>query len=149
MGGADAVLARAKADFAQGEYRWVAQVCSQVVHAEPDNACARELCANAMEQLGYQAESATWRNAYLQGTLEMRKGPPKMSRAGPASPDVIRALTLDLFFDYLAIRVNCALAPRANGWVMNWHFTDTEQRLCADPAEQHAYACGRQGKPPR
>jgi alkyl sulfatase BDS1-like metallo-beta-lactamase superfamily hydrolase len=127
MGGADAVLARAKADFAQGEYRWVAQVCSQVVHAEPDNACARELCANAMEQLGYQAESATWRNAYLQGTLEMRKGPPKMSRAGPASPDVIRALTLDMFFDYLAIRVNCARAEGKH-WVMNWHFTDTEQR---------------------
>lgn len=126
MGGADAVLARARADFDKGEYRWVAQVCSQLVYAEPDNAAARALCANAMEQLGYQAESATWRNAYLQGTLEMRKGPPRMSRAGPASPDVIKALTLDMYFDYLAIRVNAARAAGKH-WVMNWRFTDTGQ----------------------
>ena len=127
MGGADAVLARAQADFDQGEYRWVAQVCSQLVHAEPDNAAARELCANAMEQLGYQAESATWRNAYLQGTLEMRNGPPKMSRAGITSADMVRSLTLDMYFDYLAVRINCAKADGKH-WVMNWRFTDTGQR---------------------
>lgn len=75
------------------------------------------------------------------------KAPPKMSRAGPASPDVIRALTLDMFFDYLAIRVNCARAEGKH-WVMNWHFTDTEQRYVLT-LEQHAYACGRQGKPSR
>ena len=127
MGGADAVLARAQADFDQGEYRWVAQVCSQLVHADPDNAAARELCANAMEQLGYQAESATWRNAYLQGTLEMRNGPPKMSRAGITSADMVRSLTLDMYFDYLAVRINCAKADGKH-WVMNWRFTDTGQR---------------------
>ena len=56
MGGAAAVIARAKADFAKGEYRWVAQVMKEVVYAEPANIEARALCADALEQMGYQAE---------------------------------------------------------------------------------------------
>ena len=67
-----AAIARAREDFAKGEYRWVADAMSQVVFAEPDNAAARELGADALEQLGYQSESATWRNAYLQGARELR-----------------------------------------------------------------------------
>ena len=74
MGGADAAIARAREDFAKGEYRWVADAMSQVVFAEPDNRAARELGADALEQLGYQSESATWRNAYLQGARELRGG---------------------------------------------------------------------------
>ena len=74
MGGAEAAIARAREDFAKGEYRWVADAMSQVVFAEPDNRAARELGADALEQLGYQSESATWRNAYLQGARELRGG---------------------------------------------------------------------------
>ena len=74
MGGASAVIARAKADFAKGEYRWVAQVMKEVVYAEPKNIEARALCADALEQMGYQAESATWRNAFLYGAQELRHG---------------------------------------------------------------------------
>jgi len=74
MGGAAAVLTRARSDFAKGEYRWVAQVANQLVFAEPDNSEARELAADALEQLGYQAESATWRNAYLYAAKELREG---------------------------------------------------------------------------
>ncbi len=51
-------IARAREDFKNGEYRWVAQVMSQVVFADPDNAEARNLEADALEQLGYQAEAA-------------------------------------------------------------------------------------------
>ena len=65
MGGADAVLARARVDFERGEYRWVAQAVNNVVFADPDNAEARGLQADALEQLGYQAENGTWRNFYL------------------------------------------------------------------------------------
>jgi alkyl sulfatase BDS1-like metallo-beta-lactamase superfamily hydrolase len=42
-------------------------VLNQVVFADPTNRQARELAADALEQLGYQAEAATWRNAYLMG----------------------------------------------------------------------------------
>ena len=127
MGGADAVLARARQDFERGEYRWVAQVCSQLVHAEPANLPARALAADAMEQLGYQAESATWRNAYLQGAMELRHGAPKLQTMNPANADMVRALPLDMFFDYLAMRLDGAKAE-GKRLVLNWQFSDTGER---------------------
>ena len=128
MGGADAVLARARDDFARGEYRWVAQVCNLVAQAHaPGEAAANAACAlgaQALEQLGYQAESATWRNAYLQAALELRHGPPQLPQAPLAVPDVVRAMPLGLFFDYLAMRLD---GPRAEGLrhSFNWRFNDT------------------------
>jgi linear primary-alkylsulfatase len=127
MGGAEAATARAREDFGKGEYRWVAEAMSQVVFAEPGNAAARELGADALEQLGYQSESATWRNAYLLGAAELRGGMtavPGLTRAGS---DIVRGLSLDLFFDFMGVRLN---GPKAEGKtiVVNWSFTDTDQR---------------------
>jgi alkyl sulfatase BDS1-like metallo-beta-lactamase superfamily hydrolase len=102
MGGADAVLRRARACFERGEYRWVAQVVNHVVFAEPDNAEARALQADTLEQLGYQAESATWRNAYLNAAQELREGtPPIPMRLNPRS---FEAMTAEQCFDVLGIR---------------------------------------------
>ena len=69
MGGADAVMTRARIDFENGEYRIVADVLNHVVFADPSNVQARQLGADALEQLGYVAESATYRNAFLTGAL--------------------------------------------------------------------------------
>lgn len=126
MGGADAALKRAREDFAKGEYRWVAQVASQIVFADPSNRAARELGADALEQLGYQVESATARNAFLQGALELRNGVPKLPAISSAGPDVVRAIPLDMFFDYMAVRLS---GDKAQGKtiVLNWKFTDTQQ----------------------
>ncbi|AMO24577.1 alkyl sulfatase dimerization domain-containing protein [Ramlibacter solisilvae] len=126
MGGAQAVLAKARDDYARGEYRWVAQLASQLVFADPANQEARQLGADALEQLGYQSESATARNAYLQGAMELREGMPKTLGAVTASPDAIRAMPLEMFFDYLGIRLN---GPKAAGKaaVLNWRFTDTKE----------------------
>lgn len=128
MGGADAVLQRAQADYDRGEYRWVAQVASQLVFADAANQAARHLGANALEQLGYQSESATARNAYLQGAAELRHGVPQLPGVRAASPDLVRAMTLEQYFDYLAVRLN---GPRAQGKhiVLNWQFTDTGEQL--------------------
>ena len=95
MGGADAVLARARADFEKGEYRWVAQAVNYVVFADPDNAAARELQADTLEQLGYQAENGTWRNFYLSAARELRDGvvvmpTPSSASAGRRAGDVGR-----------------------------------------------------------
>lgn len=128
MGGADAVIARAKADFTKGDYRWVAEVMTQVVHAEPQNAAARGLAADALEQLGYQAESGIWRNAYLTGAHELRNGLPRGPVAGSGSPDVVRAIPLDLFFDYLAVRLDPQKAGDSTLSV-NWTFTDTNEKV--------------------
>ena len=127
MGGADEVLRRAREDFAKGYYRWVAQVTNHVVFADPGNREARELCADAMEQLGYQAESATWRNAYLVGAFELRNGVSKAEAPLGLNPDTLKALTIDMYFDLMGVRLN---GPRADGKKIriNWSFTDTKQK---------------------
>jgi alkyl sulfatase BDS1-like metallo-beta-lactamase superfamily hydrolase len=128
MGGAAAVIERARADYGRGEYRFVAEAMSQVVFAEPANTEARALGADALEQLGYAAESAIWRNAYLLGARELRHGPgPGLARA-PVSPDVVRAMSPELFFDYLGVRLD---GDRAEGKriVVNWAFTDLARQF--------------------
>ncbi|MFC4863163.1 alkyl/aryl-sulfatase [Pseudomonas sp. MAHUQ-62] len=123
MGGSAEVLKKAKADFAKGEYRWVAEAAKQVVFAEPDNTEAKNLMADAFEQMGYQAESGPWRSVYLQGAFELRNGVPTLGNTVTASPDVIQAMTPEMLFDYLAVRLN---GERAAGkkLVLNFNFTD-------------------------
>ena len=105
MGGEAAVVALGRKAFADGDYRWVVELVNKVVFANPNNAEARALQADALEQLGYQAESATWRNAYLMGALELRSGPkdPGVSTSGP---DTVRGMTNELLFDFIALRLN-------------------------------------------
>ena len=125
MGGSDAVLERARADYEAGEYRWVAEVLTHVVFSEPDNLAARELQAAAFEQLAYVAESGPWRNFYLTGALELRGTLPSVPPLRPgARAEVVAALPVDMVFDLLAVRLD---GPRADGieLAVNWRFTDT------------------------
>lgn len=128
MGGASAVIARARADFARGEFRWVAQVMKEVVYAEPANKDARELCADALEQMGYQAESATWRNAFLYGAQELRHGVFQIPGRATMGGDTLAGLATDVFFDLMAIRLDPAKAA-GQSVVLNWHFTDRAEKL--------------------
>jgi len=127
MGGADAVLGKLRDAFARGEYRWVAQIGNELVFADPSNEAARALQADALEQLGYQSENATWRNIYLSGAQELRDGVRKSTQGATSSSDLVRALTVQNFFDFLAVRLN---ADKAAGKTMtlNWQFTDLGQR---------------------
>jgi alkyl sulfatase BDS1-like metallo-beta-lactamase superfamily hydrolase len=127
MGGEVAVLNRAKADFAKGEYRWVAEVLKHVVFANPESQAGKELLADTYEQLGYQAESGPWRSVYLQGAYELRNGVPKAGGIGTASPDVIRAMPPEMTFDYFAVRLN---GPKAAGKKisLNLDFTDLKKQ---------------------
>jgi alkyl sulfatase BDS1-like metallo-beta-lactamase superfamily hydrolase len=113
MGGASAILEKAKADYAQGNYRWVAQVVSKVVFADPSNKAARNLEADALEQLGYQAESGPWRNFYLTGAQELRNGVQKLPTPNTASPDTVRAMSPEMFFDFLGVHINGMRAANA------------------------------------
>lgn len=125
MGGEAAVLEKAKADFDKGEYRWLGMVLRQVVFADPDNADAKELLAKAYEQMGYQTESGPWRSMYLQGAWELRNGTPKITAAS-ASPDVVRAMSVDMLFDFLAVRLD---SDKAEGKTItvNFDFTDLDE----------------------
>jgi alkyl sulfatase BDS1-like metallo-beta-lactamase superfamily hydrolase len=126
MGGAEAILARAATDFAKGEFRFVAQAVSHLVFAEPDNQAARALLAETFEQLGYAAESATWRNAYLFGAQELRQGMPKAPPRPPMPRETLAALRTGQLWDVLGVRLN---GPKAEGKhiVLNWSFTDTRE----------------------
>ena len=128
MGGADAVIARAREDFARGEFRWVAQVMYHVVFAEPDNAEARALAADALEQLGYQAESATWRNAYLYGARELRNGVLQLPPRPILSPDLLNAVTTSTFFDFLTVRLNDEKVA-GRRFRQCWRFSDSGETL--------------------
>ncbi len=125
MGGEKSVIGKAQKSFAKGEYRWVAEVMKHAVFANPKNIEAKELLADALEQLGYQSESGPWRSVYLQGAFELRNGIPTSGGLVTATPDTIRAMSPDMLFDYLAVRLN---AEKAAGktFSINIDFTDLQ-----------------------
>jgi alkyl sulfatase BDS1-like metallo-beta-lactamase superfamily hydrolase len=128
MGGSEAVLARARESFAAADYRWVAEVVGHVVFAEPDNVAARQLQADALEQLGYGAENATWRNFFLMGAKELREGISGTPTAA-APPDIVANLSVAQLLDAMAIRLD---GPRA------WEKQLRIDWLVTAPDEEHA-----------
>jgi alkyl sulfatase BDS1-like metallo-beta-lactamase superfamily hydrolase len=124
MGGGDAILARAAKDFAKGEFRFVAQAVSHLVFAEPDNAAARAMLADTFEQLGYAAESSTWRNAYLFGAQELRQGMPPTPGRPPMARETLAALRTEQLWDVLGVRLN-GVKAEGKHIVLNWSFSDT------------------------
>ncbi len=130
-GGADALLAHARECFAAGDYRWVAELVNHLVFADPTNVEARELQADALEQLGYQCESATFRNAYLCGAHELRYGHPPRNDA--MKRGLLNAMTIEQLLDAIAVRLRSeevggltstvhlrfgGLAPFAGDWTV-------------------------------
>ena len=106
LGDVNEVLRRAKEDFDKGEYQWVAELTNMLVFADPENKDARYLCADALEQLAYQAESGTWRNAYLCAAQELRFGTNKddATRASNSSGgSLITHMTPEMIMQYLGI----------------------------------------------
>jgi alkyl sulfatase BDS1-like metallo-beta-lactamase superfamily hydrolase len=105
MGGADEVVAKARASYDEGDFRWAAEVLSHVMFAEPEHAEARVLLADTFEQLGYGSENGTWRCAYLSGAHELRDGSFGTPVAA-VSADMVAALKPTQIFDSMAIRIN-------------------------------------------
>ena len=128
LGDVDEVLRMAKKDFDAGEYQWVAEVTNVIVFADPENEAARLLCADAMEQLGYQAESGPWRNAYLSAAKELRNGNMTNSvkqAAGAAA--LITEMTAPMMFDYMGILLN-KQAMETYDFTVNIALTDTNEQ---------------------
>lgn len=127
LGSVDDVLRQAKKDYDAGQFQWVAEVTNTIVFSDPDNEAARLLCADALEQLGYQAESGAWRNAYLTGALELRQGN-AAEAAGRAnkSSEMMMSMTADQMFDYMGILLDKqALADQ--DFTVSITLTDTQQ----------------------
>ncbi len=128
MGGADNVLAQAKKSYDKGEYRWVAEVLKHLVFADPKNQAARNLLADAYEQLGYIAESGPWRNFYITGARELRIGVKTFPIGGTSSPDMINGMSSELFFNYLAMRYK-GTEENTNKHNFNFNLTDTNEKV--------------------
>jgi alkyl sulfatase BDS1-like metallo-beta-lactamase superfamily hydrolase len=122
-GGSDALLAVAQRYFDAGDYRWVVELVNHLVFADATNERARNLQADAFEQLGYQAESATFRNSYLMGAQELRNGPPPRAEARVRARSLIKAMTIEQVFDTLALRL---ISENVGGLslAINWQFAD-------------------------
>ena len=105
LGGAEAVLDKAGKAAAAGDYRWAAELGNHLVLSDATNQKARAIQADVLEQLGYRAESAPWRNAYLTGAQELRVGV-KLQRTSTQGLDVLRAMPLDMIFDFLSVRMD-------------------------------------------
>ena len=129
LGSTDAVLRKARKDFEKGDYQWVAQITKELVFADPSNQKARNLCADALEQLGYQAESGAWRNAYLMGAAELRKGYLSgLARTANGLGSAMKEMTVDMLLDYISILTD-ANAAQNDDVTLNLIVTDVNEKF--------------------
>lgn len=105
-GGAEALLARTRADYEAGDYRWVAEALNHLVLADPGNADAKDLLAATYEQMAYQAESGPWRNFYLAGATELRYGVRPVATPNSVQPGVVSSMPIGIILDALAVRLD-------------------------------------------
>ncbi|EBA5082153.1 MBL fold metallo-hydrolase [Salmonella enterica subsp. houtenae serovar 48:g,z51:-] len=110
LGGSAHAINLARDAYRQGDYRWAAELLKQVIAANPGDQAAKNLQADTFEQLGYQAESATWRGFYLTGAKELREGVHKFNHGTTNSPDTIKGMTVEMLFDYMAVRLDSSKA---------------------------------------
>jgi len=136
MGGADNVLIQAKKAFDKGEYRWVAELLNHVIFAQPNNKQAKQLQADTLEQLGYQAENAGWRNSYLAAAFELRNGVPTTAKATKAGLDMIKAMSTELIFDFLGVRLNTE-AALGQHFKINFIFPDSHEKFLVELKNDH------------
>jgi alkyl sulfatase BDS1-like metallo-beta-lactamase superfamily hydrolase len=106
MGGAAPIMKRGRQLHDEGKYMLAQEIVNKLVQAEPNNQDAKDLLADIFEQLGYQQENPGLRNSFLSGAYELRTGIPQGETASSSSPDVIRAMTTELFLNFLAIRMD-------------------------------------------
>lgn len=122
MGGIEAVLTKAHADFEAGEYRWVAHIVDLILWVEPFHSEARELAAKTHAQLGFQAENATWRNAHLGAAQELREGLPK-PRNARVLRDVLKGMEPVSLLNALSVRLNGPAAAEVSASI-EWRLGD-------------------------
>ena len=131
MGGAERIMARADELHQAGDYLLEVEILNKLVQAEPDNGAAKDMLADAFEQLGYQQENPGLRNSFLAAAYELRTGIPQGATVDSTSPDVVRAMSTQLFLNFLAIKMD---PRRAEGlaFVMNLVSPDNGERFVVE-----------------
>ena len=124
-GGPDKALAAAQRAFDKGDFRWTAELLNHVVMADASNKAAKELLAKSYEQMGYSAESATWRNAYLSGAQELRNGPPSKGMSKAGAIDLLLQTPMERFLEAMAASLD---GPAAEGKNYRINITLSDQK---------------------
>lgn len=131
MGGAEPILAKGRELNEAGRYRESGEILSRLVFAQPTNQDARDLLADAFEQLGYQNESTSYRNTYLQLAAELRTGIAAGIAANANSPDVIRAMATEQWLDFLGISMDSRKAEGMR-WTINLVTPDNNEKFIVE-----------------
>ncbi len=106
MGGAKKIMTKGKELHSQGKYLEATEILNKLVYAEPQNEKAKDLLADVYEQIGYQQETPGLRNSFLAGAFELRSGFPEGAAPKASGPDLVRAMSTELFLDFLGIRMD-------------------------------------------
>lgn len=131
MGGANAILARGRRLHEAGRYLLAQEIVNTLVQAEPRNEAAKDLLADIFEQIGYQQENPGLRNSFLAGAYELRSGIPEGETARSSSPDVVRAMTTEMFLNFLGIRMDSRKAEGMR-FTINLVTPDTGERFIVE-----------------
>jgi alkyl sulfatase BDS1-like metallo-beta-lactamase superfamily hydrolase len=131
MGGAAKIMAKGKELHGEGKYLHAAEILNKLVFAEPNNQKAKDLLADVYEQIGYQKESPSVRNSFLAGAYELRNGIPKGASPKASGPDMIKAMSTELWLDFLGIRMD---ATKADGkaYVINLVTPDNGEKFVVE-----------------
>jgi alkyl sulfatase BDS1-like metallo-beta-lactamase superfamily hydrolase len=105
MGGAKPIIKKGQELYNKGEYLYAIEILNKLAYGEPDNNEGKELLADCYEQMGYQQESTSLRNAFLAGAFELRNGIPAGASPKSGGPDLVKAMGTGLWLDFLGIRM--------------------------------------------
>lgn len=135
MGGSEKILARANELHEAGDYMLEVEILNKLVQAEPKNDAAKDALADAFEQVGYQQENPGLRNSFLAAAYELRSGIPQGTAVSSASPDTVRAMSTELFLNFLAIKMD---GRRTEGmaFVMNLVTPDNGEKFVVELANE-------------
>ncbi|MER5948472.1 alkyl sulfatase dimerization domain-containing protein [Streptomyces sp. NPDC001904] len=103
--GRDRILEEGRTALDAGDYRWAVQVLHHAVFADPDDTEAKNLQADAYEQLGYQQENTQYRAIFLTAAMELREGVRTEGEVATGSQDTILAMPIGLLFDFAGVHV--------------------------------------------
>ncbi len=131
MGGAEPILTKGQELVNTGKYLEATEILNKLVYAEPQNQAAKDLLADAFEQIGYQKESPSVRNSFLGAAFELRNGIPQGATIETTGPDTIRAMQTTMWLDFLAIRVNSAKAADME-FTINLSIPDRDENIVVE-----------------
>ena len=126
MGGRGPILAKGRELYNLGQYRHAQEIVGKLVWADSDNQEGKDLLADIFEQLGYQQESNSLRNSFLAAAFELRHGIPEGAIISPVVPDVLKAMSTEMFLEFLAIRMDSRKAE-ADGLEFKINFVNPDR----------------------